>query len=169
MSQQAHSKLSRKQSAAIAALIASASVEKAATICGVSRATLTRWMNDRAFHDTYERETRQLVEYATGRVRAGVDDALATLQRNMGEHAPPSVQVAAAKAWLDHLRSLYPVKIAPAAPDDGEGLFEWMRVIAKQALLNVIDITPMLGTPALPAAEPPDVAELVETIMQGEG
>lgn len=43
-------------------------------------------------------------------------EGVGTLQRNMAEQVAPHVQVAAAKAWLDHFRSLYPMKVAATDP-----------------------------------------------------
>ena len=98
-----HGKRTRKQCAAIAALLESPTLETAAELCGVSVATLKRWMQDPEFRRYFDAESRRLVEESAARARAGADLALETLRRNMSE-APPGVQVSAARVWLDHLR-----------------------------------------------------------------
>ena len=145
MSQNAHSKLGRKQTAAIAALLQSGSVEEAAAACGVSRSTLARWQADPSFKAAYEVSAKQLVEYAAGRLRAGADTALSTLHGAMTstEDVPVSVKVRAADSWLNHVARLEPLRISAT----GEGLFDFMRLIAERAMANVADIVPSAGLP----------------------
>lgn len=103
MSQGGGGKRGRKTQAAIAALLSSSSVAQASEVCGVSPATLKRWMQEPDFRAEFDAESRRLLEYSAGRVRAGTDLALETLRRKM-EDGPPAVQVSAARAWLDHQR-----------------------------------------------------------------
>jgi hypothetical protein len=104
MSQSSGTKMGRKKESAIAALLGATSIAQAADICGVSAATLKRWMRDADFRAAFDTESRRLVEYSVGRARAGTELALETLQRNMASGVAPTVQVTAARVWLDHQR-----------------------------------------------------------------
>jgi hypothetical protein len=103
MSQGRGGKMGRKKQAAIAALLSSSSIALASEACGVSPATLKRWMMDPDFRGAFDAEGRRLLEFSSSRVRAGTDLALDTLRRNM-EDGPAAVQVSAVRAWLDHQR-----------------------------------------------------------------
>lgn len=95
-------KLTRKQEAAIAALLAEPTLERAADVTGVAESTLRRWLQRPDFADRY-REARQAL----------VDNAVRDLQRACGEAArvlrdvatnpetPATARVAACKAILE--------------------------------------------------------------------
>ncbi|MDP9358158.1 MAG: phBC6A51 family helix-turn-helix protein [Chloroflexota bacterium] len=99
--------LSPKQLKAVEALLATGEVAAAAQACGVSRATLHRWLQDPAFlaavRDT---EAKALDDLSRLLVRLG-RTAAATLAKAMGDPvAPYPTRVRAADAVLGRLLQL---------------------------------------------------------------
>lgn len=76
-------KLSRKQELAIAALISAGTIKEAAQNCGISEATLWRWLQKPEFQTAYRAARRQLVEHAISELQAAMGEAVMTLRRNL--------------------------------------------------------------------------------------
>lgn len=76
-------KLTRKQEAAIAALMAAPTLAKAAARAGVAESTLRRWMGLAAFRAEYRQARRQVVEHAVGQLQRSAARAAGTLRRNL--------------------------------------------------------------------------------------
>ena len=94
-------KLSRKQEAAIAALLELPTCAAAAKAAGISEATMRRWQQQDEFKAAYRDARRQLVEGAVGRLQGVTGEAVETLRRNL-TCSTSSVEVAAAKFVLEH-------------------------------------------------------------------
>jgi len=88
-------KLSRKQEAACAALLTSPTIGDAAIACGVSSATLFRWLQVPTFQARYRWCRRQIVESAIADVQAAAGDAVTTLRRNLACNNPAAENRAA--------------------------------------------------------------------------
>jgi len=93
-------KLSRKQEAAIVALMSCPTIAEAASKVGIGEATLWRWMQRPAFQRCYRAARGRVVEAAIGTLQQATTEAVAALQRNLTSGVP-SVEVQAAKAILD--------------------------------------------------------------------
>jgi hypothetical protein len=92
--------LTRRQEAAVAALLAHPTVEAAAKAAGVGERTLRGWLAEPAFAAACRTARLEvLTQTVSGIVRA-TSKALATLERNL-EASSAAVQVQAAKAILD--------------------------------------------------------------------
>jgi hypothetical protein len=93
-------KLSRKQEAAIAALLTAGSIEKAAAVAKIGTTTLRRWLTDPDFSDAYRCARAQALEGAVGRLHGTLGAALDTLERLMacGKEA---VELGAARTLLE--------------------------------------------------------------------
>ncbi len=95
-------KLSRKQEAAIAALLSHDTVKAAALACGVSEATLWRWMQLPEFQTRHRAARTSVVETAIGLMQQACTGAVATLVKVMrDETAPASARVGAARCVIE--------------------------------------------------------------------
>jgi hypothetical protein len=95
-------KLTRKQEAAIAALLSKPTIEKAAKACGIGEATLRRWLKDEGFQERYRAAKKQTLDAVMGRLRQIAGEAVETLREvAVNQEAPPSSRIAAARAVLD--------------------------------------------------------------------
>jgi hypothetical protein len=92
--------LPRKKEKAIAALLASGTIEKAAQQAGVCEKTLRNWMAQADFAAAYRAARQQIVEQAVGILQQASIQAVAALVRNLncGRHA---VEVSAANSLLE--------------------------------------------------------------------
>jgi hypothetical protein len=93
-------KLSRKQELAIAALLSSDTVGKAADAAGVAERTLRGWLQEPLFQDAYRAARRQVVEGTLTRLLALCGDAVDALKRNLTCGKPAS-EIRAALAVLE--------------------------------------------------------------------
>lgn len=87
--------LTRKQEAAIVALLSTGSLKEAASACGLSEVTLWRYMQSPAFMARYREARRQVVERAIGRLQGMMEMAADTLQRNLNCENPAAENRAA--------------------------------------------------------------------------
>ncbi len=93
-------KLSRKQEAAIAALLSAPTIKDAARGCDVSEVTLWRWLQLAEFAAAYRAARRQVVERAVSELQAATGEAVETLKRNLHcEQA--NVEIRAAQIILE--------------------------------------------------------------------
>jgi hypothetical protein len=99
--------LTAKQETFIAALVAGANVTVASRTAGVSLKTGQRWMKKPIIATGLRHAKQEVFESKLEVMRDGVDIAIKTLTRNMGEDARPYVQVAAASKYLDTCLDLY--------------------------------------------------------------
>lgn len=76
-------KLSRKQEAAIAALLTEPTTEAAAKAVGINPATLWRWMRLPDFTARYREARRRLLEGAMAALQRSTGEAAETLRRNL--------------------------------------------------------------------------------------
>jgi hypothetical protein len=95
-------KLSRRQEAAIAALLTETTHAAAAAAAGIGEATLRRWLQLPPFRAAYRRARRQLVEAAVGRIQAATGQAVDTLLAVAKDGKKDGDRVRAAVALLDH-------------------------------------------------------------------
>jgi hypothetical protein len=95
-------KLSRRQEAAIAALLSESTHAAAAGKAGIGESTLRRWLHLPAFRATYRRARRELVEAAVGRIQAATGQAVDTLLTVAKSGPKDADRVRAAVALLDH-------------------------------------------------------------------
>lgn len=86
----------------IAALAAGKTHEEAAKAAGVSRATVTRRLQDPAFCRGVERVRKELFEAAIAQLAGIASEATQTLRRLLNGDTPPTVQLGAARAILDY-------------------------------------------------------------------
>ena len=100
MSAQHGGKRSRREEAAISALLSEPTIEAAATKAGLGASTLRRWLTDPTFMAQYRAARRHIVEGAIGRLQGVATQAVAALERNLS-CGIPAVEVGAAKAVLD--------------------------------------------------------------------
>lgn len=94
-------KLSRKQEAAVSALLMHGTIGEAAKSIGIHDVTLRRWMLLPSFREAYREAACQLVESALGRLQAITGEAVDCLHRNLS-NADARIAVRAAIATLDH-------------------------------------------------------------------
>lgn len=95
-------KLSRQEKA-VTALLQNPTVALAAKACGISEATLYRWMNEPDFQVRYLEARQQLTDTAMGHLQASVGEAVLVLRQvATDKHAPPASRVNAARAILDN-------------------------------------------------------------------
>lgn len=95
-------KLSRKKELAIAALLATDTVEQAAKKAGCSERSLWRWMKDQDFQRVYKGARRDVMKQAIGRLQDSCSTAVATLEDVMRDaEAPASARVSAARTCLE--------------------------------------------------------------------
>jgi hypothetical protein len=93
-------KRSRREEAAIAALLACPTLEEAAQRAGIGESTLRGWLHDPVFQQRYRGARRQVVEQAIGGMQQATGEAVTALRRNLTSGVPAS-EIAAAKAILD--------------------------------------------------------------------
>lgn len=87
----------------LAALIGGGSIRRAATIAGISPATIRNRLNDDQFRQRYEAEKREILETAVDNMKASLVVAIDTLTGAMGDgKATQSVRIQAADALLRH-------------------------------------------------------------------
>src|SRR5947209_2433294 len=101
--------LSIKQEALLTLLLLGKSTEQAATEAGIAERTAYRWVKEPHFKDALEDAKKKAFDRKLSMLKDNVNVALVALARNMGEKAPPGVQVAAAKCWLELAIELYRV------------------------------------------------------------
>ena len=95
-------KKSRKEEAAISALLTETGIAAAAKKAGISESTLRRWLQDRDFAERCRLARRQVLEQATARLQSASLDAVNALQAIVSNlNAPPSTRVLAARTILD--------------------------------------------------------------------
>jgi hypothetical protein len=94
-------KLTRRQEAAIAALLTAPTLADAAAAAGVSHRTLKRWIGVPEFSASYRQARRQVVEVVIGRLQQIAAQAVKTLERNL-TCGQPAGEIRAALGVLDH-------------------------------------------------------------------
>lgn len=95
-------KLSRKQEAAIAALLSCKTIAEAAKAAGIGENTLFRWLRLDDFQNAYRKARKDVVSQAIGQIQNGLSDAVKTLQSVMNnKKAPASARVSAARSMID--------------------------------------------------------------------
>jgi hypothetical protein len=92
-------KRSRREDAAIAALLVCPTIAAAATRAGIGEATLRRWLDDPPFAARYRAARRQVVEQATAQLQQATSEAVDTLRRNL-RSGTPAAEIAAARAVI---------------------------------------------------------------------
>jgi hypothetical protein len=94
-------RLTRKQAAALAALLSAPTHRQAPQACGVSEVTLWRWLKQDEFRAAYLAARQEAFEQACGRLQAALGAAVETLERQLtcGQAA---VEARAAAALLSH-------------------------------------------------------------------
>jgi hypothetical protein len=96
------SKITRKQEAAIAALLTQRSVEDAARVAKVGVRTLYRWLKEPAFDAAYRKTRRDTFGQTIARLQQGSPNAATLLLKIvLDSNAPPSTRVRAAEIVLD--------------------------------------------------------------------
>jgi hypothetical protein len=93
-------KRSRREDAALAALLAEPTITQAATKAGISESTLRGWLRDPAFQGRYRDARRQVVEQAVAALQRAASASVETLQRNL-TCGVPTAEIAAAKTIFD--------------------------------------------------------------------
>ena len=82
---------------AIAALLSTPTLEKAAAQCGVAEVTIRRWLREPAFAAAVRAAGQQLIDGAVAHLQGALLEASECLRRNLA-CGRPSVEVAAARA-----------------------------------------------------------------------
>jgi hypothetical protein len=94
-------KITRGQERAIAALLSSPSVPKAARAVKVTERTLYRWLTIEEFQAAYQEARREVVKHAVVAVQSAMSAAVSTLRSIMADdEAPASARVSAARAVI---------------------------------------------------------------------
>jgi hypothetical protein len=93
-------KRSRREDAAIAALLACSTIEAAAEAAGIAGSTLRGWLADPAFQRRYRDARRQVVEHAVSGLQQATAEAVAALRRNL-TCGVPAAEISAAKSIMD--------------------------------------------------------------------
>lgn len=97
-------KLSRKQEAAIAALLTEPTIEAAARSIGVGERTIRRWMQLDGFRAQYRQARQALVEGAVSELQRASGEAVRVLREVAADpETPASARVAAARALLSEM------------------------------------------------------------------
>ena len=95
-------KRSRKEEAAISALLTESGIAAAAKKAGIAESTLRRWLQDSDFAERYRSARRQVLEQSTARLKLATVDAVNALQAVVSsQDSPPSTRVSAARTILD--------------------------------------------------------------------
>lgn len=92
-------KRSRRQEAAIAALLSTSTIGEAAKVAKVSERTLRTWLRDPAFLQEFRAVRARLVEVAVGGLQDATREAVAALRRAL-TCGTPGVEVRAAAEVL---------------------------------------------------------------------
>ena len=92
--------LTKKQEAAIAALLSTSVMKDAAAQVGISDVTLWRWLQLPEFEAAYRAARRQVVERAITELQAAASVAVETLKRNL-HCEQPNVEIRAAQIVLE--------------------------------------------------------------------
>ncbi len=93
-------KRSRREEAAIAALLAEPTIDAAARQAGIAESTLRGWLRDPDFQRRYRDARRQVVEQAITAIQRATGEAVEALRRNL-TCGVPAAEIAAAKAIMD--------------------------------------------------------------------
>src|SRR5262245_51915165 len=145
-------KSNRKREEALAALLSTTSIEKAAQKAGLSERTLHNWLADPEFLGAYRDARRQVVEGAVTRLQKAAGAAVRCLKRNL-TCGNAGAEIRAALGILDHA-----VK-AVEVMDLAQQLAELKREIEEVRRHGVSD--PAAGGD--PAAEEPAGADGAES------
>lgn len=94
-------KQERQQEQLIAALLTEPSYERAAKVCGLSKATVCRRMQDDGFKAAFRTARREVVEATIGRLQQVSTEAVETLREALKCDAP-NVRVSAARSLLEY-------------------------------------------------------------------
>jgi hypothetical protein len=94
-------KLTRKQEQAIAALLANATLKRAATAIGLSEKTLRNWLRLPHFLGEYRQQRREIVEQTVAVAQGLLLKAMSTLGRNL-DCGNKAAENRAAVAILEH-------------------------------------------------------------------
>ena len=95
-------KRSRREDAAIAALLACSTIEAAAGQAGIAGSTLRGWLSEPVFKARYREARRQVVEQAVSGLQQAAGEAVAVLSTIAGDAAQPAgARVSAARTILD--------------------------------------------------------------------
>ena len=95
-------KHSRKEEAAISALLTESGIAAAAKKAGVGESTLRRWLQDTDFAERCRSARRQVLEQSTARLQSATVDAVNALRAIVSsQDSPPSTRVSAARTILD--------------------------------------------------------------------
>jgi hypothetical protein len=93
--------LTRKQEAALVALLSEGTVKAASLKCGTSETTLWRWLREPTFASRYRDARQQLMETTIARLQSASDVAVTTLiEISSDKAAAPTARIAAARAIL---------------------------------------------------------------------
>jgi hypothetical protein len=108
-------KLTRKQEAAILALLSSRSVEEAARVAGVNPRSLYRWQKEPAFNAAYRKVKRAAFSQSIARMHQMASAAVTTLGKIMVDpNTPPATKVRAADSILSHTAKAIEIEDAEA-------------------------------------------------------
>lgn len=95
-------KITRKQEAAISALLSEPSIAQAAKKAGVSAGTLRNWLKDENFHAAWLAARRAVVSQAVTRIQSACGEAVETLRTVMVDgESPAGSRVSAARTVLE--------------------------------------------------------------------
>jgi hypothetical protein len=95
-------KCSRKQEAAIAALLTHGTLGKSAAASGISESTIRRWLKEPQFQSAYSEAKRQLLEGTINRLRSIGADAVNGLHYVVRDRlSPAGARVSASRAILE--------------------------------------------------------------------
>lgn len=94
-------KLTRKQDAAIGALLSQPTISAAAASVVIGEATLRRWLKNPAFRAEYRRYKQEIFEHSIALLQASGDEAVKTLLSSLRADSEP-VRLRAACAILDY-------------------------------------------------------------------
>jgi len=95
-------KFTRKQEAAIIALLNATTIVEASKIVRVGEATLWRWLQDEKFQQAYQEAKRKALSIAIGKLQQATGEAVETLRTvAIDKEAPCSARVSAARTILE--------------------------------------------------------------------
>jgi transposase-like protein len=95
-------KKSRKQDAAVAALLTHGTIGQAAQAVGIDETTLRRWLKDPAFQQVYSQARADLLQDSLGHVAEGLVHGALVLRRVLQDaEAGASAKVAAVRLLYD--------------------------------------------------------------------
>ena len=93
--------MTRKQDAAIGALLSQATISAAAESVGIGEATLRRWLKDPGFLAAYRSARRDTLEHCVAMLQKAGSDAVEALQQSLQANSE-GVRLRAACAILDY-------------------------------------------------------------------